>query len=218
VAAIDGYAKAKKLTVSHSGALTAYQKKFTLHRAAGTDSTGADPHLYLGTGIQADFDDIRFLASDLDTALPFVLEPTGDSSVVTAWVKSDWADGDTDIYLIYENASATAASSAEEVASSNQGDSFPGSSLDTDIWDTSGAGSVVISGGEAVITGQISMAMKTALGTGYAFRARMKTNYWDAQVSGGSQVIGFTYETGNVQQNFSHYSATFKKSPHSDGE
>jgi len=208
---LTDYALRKQFTVNHSGALTNYQKMIIINRSTGTDSGN---NVYIGSaGCESDYDDIRFTSSDGTTLLNYWIEES-DSSSATIWIKiPSVADGDTTCYLYYNYGSASAVSSGSNTFACF--DDFPGSSLDTNVWDTSGGGSVVVSGGEAVITGQMSTAMKTALGTGYAFRARMKTNNWDAQVSGGAQCIGFATgaddETGCIQQNFSHHSATFKK-------
>jgi Domain of unknown function (DUF2341) len=208
---LSGYDYRKSITVNHSGALTDYQKKIIVNRSSGSDS---GDNVYIGSaGCESDYDDIRIATADGSTLLNYRIESSSSSSA-TIWVKiGSLADGNTTLYLYYGNASASAVSSGANTFS--QFDDFPGSSLNTETWDTSGSGSAVVSGGECVVTGQIAAALKTGVGTGCAFRARVKTSHWDEQVSGGSQCIGFSTgisdETGNLQQNFSHNSATFKK-------
>lgn len=87
----------KLITLSHSGALTDYQKILTVD--------------YEPT-MQPDFDDIRF-AYPNDDNIPYCLISKTDESTAEVWIKNNYNDGDTEIYMYYGN---------EELSSSSNGD------------------------------------------------------------------------------------------------
>ncbi|PIT87296.1 MAG: hypothetical protein COU31_03730, partial [Candidatus Magasanikbacteria bacterium CG10_big_fil_rev_8_21_14_0_10_40_10] len=86
--------------------------------------------------MQADFDDLRFTASDGETLLDYWLESKTDSVTSTLWVEVPTlaASASTNIYMYYGNAEATSVSSIDDTFLF--GDDFDDDSLDTSIWTT----------------------------------------------------------------------------------
>lgn len=187
---LTGYSARKELSVSSIDYLTAFQKKIILHAHSGTDTEGADPVIHV-PGCDAAFDDIRFTGSDGETLLDYYIESVS-GEVATVWIEWNFVAGYTTIYLYWGNDSASAASSVS--ATFPVGDIFAGSSLNAAMWDTSGAGSETVSGGELTITGDEIVASDTKVGNNYAFRARVKSSLWNS--NSGSQYIGFSYYSG----------------------
>ena len=116
------------MTGGSSGAQSAYQMKF--------DVT-------YDSDMQADFDDLRFCKADEVTLLDSWLESKTDSTSAVVWVETDTPANavDADIYMYYDNSGAA---SAWDIGNTFLfGDDFPGSSLDTNKWDTTSQGSMV---------------------------------------------------------------------------
>jgi len=92
------WSKRKAITLNNSGpALTDYQVKVGVT---------------YDSDMQADFDDIRFRASDGTTELNYWLESKTDSTSATFWVNvPSLSIGDNTIYLYYGNSSASSESS-----------------------------------------------------------------------------------------------------------
>jgi hypothetical protein len=127
---LSNYTFRKKLTISHSGAVSGYQKKLTLVKGTGTDSDGT---IYLGNNALIWPTDIRFTTDDGTTLLDFWREES-DETDGTWWVEYDQADGDTVIYLYTGKRNATDASSGDNTFPQFF-DDFVGSSLDLTKWD-----------------------------------------------------------------------------------
>ena len=86
----------KKITISHSGALTAYQVKLVIN--------------YVNTNMRTDFGDIRF-NTDTGNYIPYWIETEVNSVSANVWIKADLVDGNTIIYMYYGNTGLTSASS-----------------------------------------------------------------------------------------------------------
>ena len=85
----------KRIKISHSGALSAYQTKFAA--------------IAYESAMQNDFDDIRF-TEEGGTNIPYWIESKTDGTSADIWVKCDLIDGDTYIWMYYGNAGLTAGS------------------------------------------------------------------------------------------------------------
>lgn len=89
--------------------LTNYQVELKLYNTTGTSAGNT---IYLGSGLQTDWDDIRFTDTS-DNLLDFYTEEKGTNyAIVWAEVSSLNKFGTTDIYLYSKNASATSVSSS----------------------------------------------------------------------------------------------------------
>lgn len=88
IGTISQFTRRKRIKLSHSGALTAYQKKLD--------------DLDYESAMQADFDDIRF-NTDAGAYIPHWIQSKTDSVAADVWVKNDYVDGDTYIYMYYGN-------------------------------------------------------------------------------------------------------------------
>jgi len=96
------------------GAGANYQMSFTVHYGAGVS---LDDDVYCDSKCQADFDDVRFTASDGTTVLPCWLQSKVDGDYAVFWVKvTDDLDSDVDVAVYYGNAGA--------VSVSNQANTF----------------------------------------------------------------------------------------------
>lgn len=105
----NDYAHRKSHNITGAyGAGTNYQVKIIAYKATGTDSAGV---VYLGTGVQNDFDDVRFTDNDETTSLDFYIASTTSGVSAEFWVEvADTLTSNATIYVYYENASATSAS------------------------------------------------------------------------------------------------------------
>jgi len=128
------YASSKRrsitITNSNGSALTNYQVAVNI------------PYY---TGMQTDFDDLRFTAADKTTPLSYWLESKTDSSTAKVWVKvpSIPVTGTT-IYVYYGNASATSLSNGNNTFAFY--DNFDGTSLGSG-WTSTGLASASVTGG-----------------------------------------------------------------------
>jgi hypothetical protein len=89
--------------------LTDYQVKIRVYRSEGT-STGDT--VYLGSKCLADYGDIRFVASDDTTELPYWME-TNAGTYADFWVKVGSITSDSCIYIYYGNSSAATTSNGD---------------------------------------------------------------------------------------------------------
>jgi len=122
----------KRITISGaSGAGTDYQVKLTIGYNSGGDFNCEG-------NCQTDFDDIRFTTNGGVTELDYWREEYTDSTSATFWVKVQGSlDSSRNIYVYYGNGTATTTSSGSDTFIFF--DDFPGSSIDTNKWDTSSA-------------------------------------------------------------------------------
>jgi hypothetical protein len=100
------YKKAFTVTGSACGAQTNYQIHLTINYGAGADSGLT---VYLDSKAQADFDDLRFTATDGVTVLDAWLESKTDSTTASVWVELDTipvAPGTQVFYMFYGKPSA----------------------------------------------------------------------------------------------------------------
>jgi len=127
--------KAVTLTGGASGAQTDYQVKLTVT---------------YDSDMLVDFDDLRFTKADGTTLLDTWLESKVDSTSAIVWVETDTPANtvEADIYMYYDNSGAAAA--WDIGATMLDGDDFPGTSLDTTIWDQQYCNAAV-SGGELTL-------------------------------------------------------------------
>lgn len=166
--------------------LTDYQVKIRVYRSEGT-STGDT--VYLGSKCLADYGDIRFVASDDTTELPYWME-TNAGTYADFWVKVGSITSDSCIYIYYGNSSATTTSNGDTTFIFF--DDFAG---DLSKWTS--AGTPTISGGILTLnttsgTPSEGIASISTFGTNYAIRARVNI---PSALYGG---IGFGTGIGGV--------------------
>jgi len=142
---LSGWQYRKKVTISGStGAGTDYQVLLKVGESSG--ASGYDFHI---EGHSANFPsgkddggDLRFTDNDETTLLDFWVEKVEGSSpnrVAYIWVKvKDDLGSNVDIYCYYGNSSASNYSNGDNTFLFF--DDFPGTSLDTNKWDTSNIG------------------------------------------------------------------------------
>lgn len=217
----------KEFTINNTGSnLTNYQMMFTVNRSAGSDSGTT---VYLNGKCEADYDDIRFVASDDTTVLDYWIE-SSSSTVASVWVELDsLPTGDTDFYLYYGNSGASAVSNGTNTFGFF--DDFPGSSLDTSKWTSTSPDTLEVSGSILHIAHSAAAVKgiyaKTSFGTNYALRSKWKKiddDYpmigWDQRIpaTGSKRAIfigvdegpklGWTTEVYNTAQSRAYYGAT----------
>ena len=178
------YRKSHQIVGSTAGAQTDYQVRITVYYGSGTDSGG---NVYLNGKCRTDFGDIRFTASDGSTLLAYWIESYTASSSAVFWVKvpSIPASPNTaTIYIYYGKSDATTTSNGD--ATFLFFDDFPGTAVNTTKWTVLSGGSVSVSNGELVLTGDGSnrgkVASKTFQSTDYV-RMRVKSRVADASES-----------------------------------
>ena len=174
------WVKRKPITIANSGStLTDYQVKVVV--AYDSD-------------MQADFDDIRFTSSDGSTQFNYWLESKTDSTIATFWVKvPSLANGNTDIYMYYGNASATSNSNANNVFIFF--DDFLGSTIDTNKWTIDSSTGFSVGGG--LLTGTNSTGKIRSIqtfGSGVALEIKEKLT---TLATYGHTVGGFWASTTN---------------------
>ena len=115
VVSLDAFLNRKLLTIkgSDDGELTNHQVRLIVNYGSGSDS---GINVYLGSNSKTDFSDIRFTASDGNTALDHYREtPYTSSGSAIFWIEVPTIDSgsttDTDIYIYYGNSVASTASS-----------------------------------------------------------------------------------------------------------
>ena len=119
------WSKRKPITIASACALSDYQINSTIDYESG---------------MQSDFDDIRFVAGD-GSELPYWIENKTDGTNATVWVNvSSIPAGNSTIHIYYGNAAATSQSDGD--ATFDFFDDFKGASLDTDKWSATGSYSV----------------------------------------------------------------------------
>jgi len=163
---VSQFTRRESIKLSHSGALTDYQKKITI------------PYK---SAMQADFDDIRFVTS-AGEHIPYWLESKTNSSTADVWIMNDYVTGDTYIWMYYGNSGLSSGSDGDDVFELH--DDFEGTSLDTAKWEEIGTGGVSVSDSECHITGNgcggshghRGIIGKTAYGYGYAVEFMVKTD------------------------------------------
>jgi hypothetical protein len=165
------YRREHRIIGSPNGYLENYGVNFTVHRAVGTT---ADENLYLGTDIQSDFDDVRFVVKSTGAVLQHAMVGEVEDNAQNFTVKIPYLaqNQQYDIYIYYGNDAATNVSNSTGILYEDIGyldilnnpsfetnDSWTYSSVadayisgsgtyelpDTD-WYTDGSGSVYISG------------------------------------------------------------------------
>ncbi len=188
------FTRRKSITLSNSGStLTNYQVK--------VDVT-------YDSDMQTDFDDIRFRASDGTTALDFWLESKTDSTSAVFWVEvPSIPNGSSTIYMYYKNSLATSASNGSNTFTFF--DDFPGSSLDSGKWNSTGDAPTVSSG---IATVKTTTGIPTYIETDtthaadYALRSRLKSKHF-----GNTNGLSYCtealqwYGTGGDQYNGSNF-------------
>ena len=128
----------KPLTISNSGgALTDYQVKVTINTQ----------ELISAGKMQPDGDDIRFTSSDGTTEIPYWIESGVNTTATIIWVRvSSIPNGDSTIYIYYQNDSASAATSVSATFDSG---SFQDLFDDISELDTADSSGVAVTAGEA---------------------------------------------------------------------
>ncbi|MGQ9506524.1 MAG: DUF2341 domain-containing protein [Candidatus Bathycorpusculaceae bacterium] len=118
---------------SANGAGTNYQVRIKAHYGSGTDS-GAD--VYLNSHCRGDFGDVRFTDDDGETLLDYWMEEKVDSDYAIFWVEvaDDLSTANQTIYIYYGKSDATTVSNGDNTFIFF--DNFPGTSLDTNKWNT----------------------------------------------------------------------------------
>lgn len=203
-------------SITSATTLTNYQVKIRVYRSEGT-STGDT--VYLGSKCLANYGDIRFVASDNTTELPYWME-TNAGTYADFWVKVDSITTDSSIYIYYGNSSATTTSNGNTTFEFF--DDFEGTALDTSKWNVAdwqgSGGSESVSSGTLQITSvasnkravygktQYASGILEAHGsylspdTGYnwggaGFANSNTTGYWSELIY--TTYKGYRYEIGN---------------------
>lgn len=142
---LSGWSHRKSHVLHCTVTLTNEPVRLTIHRTTDTDS---DDDVYIGTGCESDYKDIRFTTDDGKTPLSYAFPPdfTPDSSsaVVDILIPSITSAGMT-IYVYYGNSSASDASAPDTVYLLH--DTFQSATLDTNKWIPSDADGWSVSGG-----------------------------------------------------------------------
>lgn len=128
IGTVSQFTRRKEIKLSHVGALTAYQKELDIDYEPA---------------MQTNFDDIRFV-TEAGVHIPYWIESKTDSSTADVWVKNDYVDGDTYIWMYYGNSGLSSGSNITDTMIF--GDDFPGSSIDTGKWEGD-TGYASVSGG-----------------------------------------------------------------------
>jgi PKD repeat protein len=165
---LAGYGYEKNIsfnTTGWSSNVTNPQISLNVFRSTGTDS---GLNLYLGTGIQEDFDDIRF-TDNSDNLLPYWVQSISGNSSEIVWVKipSLNTTATPSIKVYYNNATATSVSSNTTFYDF---DDFNGASLNGTKW--SSGGTVSVSNSICTLSGASSasyITYNTNLGSGYFY-------------------------------------------------
>ena len=183
-----GYKKKVNLSNASSG----YQIKLLIGSDTGEGSCDVDCNSHCNT----DFSDLRFTNSAENAELDYWIESYTTDGVAVVWIETN---GDTEFYMYYGNAAASTTSSGANTFQFF--DDFPGNSLDSNKWDTTGVPGITIASSEMTINnrgaGQTDyIQIKTAYGKGYAMRTKCK------DVS-GSRGIGFGWDQYDVTNYFS---------------
>ena len=153
-------------SITSGTTLTDYQVKIRVYR---TEGTSAGDTVYLGSKCLANYGDIRFVASDNTTELPYWME-TNAGTYADFWVKVDSITSDSSIYIYYGNSSATTTSNGDTTFPFF--DDFTGTTLDTSKWTGYVAGATV-SNGTLSYTSSSDNKMYSILqvGTNHAIRS-----------------------------------------------
>lgn len=201
---LAGWSYRRQFTVSGStaGAQTDYPLKLTINRSTGTDSGST---VYLGTGCEDDYRDIRFTGCDGTTLLDYWIE-SDNSSSATVWVELDATPSPSDtgaFNLYYGNSGASSASNM--VNTFTFADDFEEGSLDAARWTPggSGSGSVVVGGGVLTVTAgdseseQRYAASKLTYNNAYSLHTRAKLNSVTITDNGTTRLAGFITTRGS---------------------
>ena len=108
-----GYRKVHNITGSSAGAQTNYQVRFRIYNVTGTDN---GENVYLGSKVNPDFSDVRFVNNTGDS-LSYWIEETG-SNYSIFWVKISEipaAPSNASIYIYYGNPDAQSESNGNTV-------------------------------------------------------------------------------------------------------
>lgn len=127
-------------------------------------------------GMKDDFSDIRF--SDYKRTLPYWIESYTSRTSATVWVKLTETDtAAKEFFLYYGNGAAVSESSGTSVFPFF--DDFPGSSVNTALWEYEYGSGATVSGGILTLENiKASIRPKTAYGTGYALRCYIRTAHF----------------------------------------
>lgn len=179
---LAGYAYRQKIPLKRvGGAVSDYQMKLTAHKGAGA-SSGADVylknHALSWTGTVPN--DIRF-TNLAGNELDYWIE-SSDANTAIVWIEFDSiGTTDTDFYIYYGKSGDTTTSAGDDTFPFF--DDFPGSSIDTNKWDS--AGTVSVTGSEVTLLRASSVdayiVFKNSVNmTGLICEAKAKSNMLDA--------------------------------------
>jgi hypothetical protein len=197
---LTGWTYRKSVPLSRaSGLVTNYQMKLLVGESSGATGEDVDCNSHCA----ADFDDIRFTASDGTTLLDYWIESitgTTPNQLATIWIEFDSiGTTDTTFYMYYGNAGASAVSSGDDTFLFF--DHFLGSSLGAQ-WSFQGTPSVDNSEVTLVSNDTTWEAIKAALYTvTYArFRSRFKQSVMTNHAAGfsNSAMSGTFYADDSV--------------------
>ena len=94
-----------------SGAVTNYQMWLTIYRSTGVDAPGK---VYIGTNCEADYDDIRFTASDGTTLQDYWIESSDANSAIVVIEFNSIGTSATTFYMYYGKADAPSVSNGAD--------------------------------------------------------------------------------------------------------
>jgi len=168
----------KQITIAPTsdGALVNYVMRLYINRSVGIDSGN---NVYVGTKCLANYNDIRFTASDGKIPLCYWIETYSDSQAMV-WIRFDSikaSPNNTIFYLYYGNVNAAAYSSG--VKTFPVFDDFDGPTLNTTLW-TQRGGVATFSGSTLILTGNNTNESKLMANLGgaknFVLRTRGKIN------------------------------------------
>jgi len=157
-----------KKKVNLSNASSGYQIKLLIGSDTGEGSCNVDCNSHCNT----DFSDLRFTNSAENAELDYWIQGYTVDGVATIWIETN---GDTEFYMYYGNAAASTTSSGANTFQFF--DDFPGSSLDSSKWDTTGSPGITVASGELSCNTNGTnnyIKIKTAYGKNYRIVSRLK--------------------------------------------
>ena len=190
------YRKPLVLTGGASGVLVDFQLDISIAHVSGK--------------IQADFDDIRFTQADGTTTVDAWLESKVDSTSADVWVEFPTTPANTvkSTYYMYYGKS-DAVSDWDIEATFPFADDFPGSSLDTAKWNSSGT--ITVGSSEITLNQDDIIQAKTAFGFGYTVFAKSKADEQDTCFVGWRATIGSNANSQDITNSDYNYPNDFDR-------
>jgi len=175
----SGWNYRKEHNLTSSSAVTDYQVKFDVYNVTGTDSGSS---VYLGSNVQADFDDVRWTwyntSSNSEVECDYWIE-SYSSDHATFWVEvpSIPSSGNSTIYIYYGKSDVSTTSNGDNTFLLF--DHFEGTSLDSNKWGTYGSPDLSVSNSIVSISApdtssKVDFHSLNTYGGGYVARGRFQ--------------------------------------------